>query len=123
MQPEIVMDPSTFESEVNQEDYQYFHLPVAHIEYKKGQQHILTHGDAEIESLLFPVLYPWGQDYWQAKPFYEHQLFQDTRLEDAKIKLSSFIPHYCADHYWLAWTYLEIETHRILQNSLRLIST
>ena len=83
----------------------------------------MTCGDAEIEPLLFPVLYPWGQGYWQAKPFHEHQPFQDTRLEDAKIKLSSFIPHYHADHYWPAWTYLEIEAHRILQNSLRLIST
>ena len=118
MRPEIVMDPSTFESEVNQEDYRHFRLPVAHIEDRKGRQHVLTRGDAKIEPLLFPVLYPWGRGYWQAKPFHERQPFRDTRLEDAKIKLSSFIPHYRADHYWPAWTYLEIEAHRILQNSL-----
>src|SRR5256885_1692956 len=48
MRPEIVMDPSTFESEVNQEDYRHFRLPVAHIEDRKGHQHVLTRGDAEI---------------------------------------------------------------------------
>ena len=43
-------------------------------------------------------------------------------MEDAKIKLSSIIPHYHADHYWPAWAYMEIEAHWILQNRQRLIS-
>ena len=43
-------------------------------------------------------------------------------MEDAKIKLSSIIPHYRANYYWTAWAYMEIEAHQILQNSQRLIS-
>jgi len=117
------MDPNTFNAEVNQEDYRHFRLPVAYIQDKWGHQCMLTRGDSEMEPLLFPVLYPWGRGHWQAKPFHERQPFQDTKLEDTKIKLSSIIPHYRADHYWPAWTYLEIEAYRILQNSQRLIST
>ena len=78
---------------------------------------MLSYGNHEVEPLLFPVLYPWGQGYWQAKPFYQHQPFQNTQVENAKIKLSSIISHYRIDHYWPAWIYMEIEAHRILQNS------
>ena len=34
MRPEVVMDPNTFDAEVNQEDYQHFRLPVAYIQDK-----------------------------------------------------------------------------------------
>src|SRR5438067_13098876 len=88
MQPEIIMDLTKFESEVNREDYRHFPLPVAYSQDRCSHQWMLTRGDTEIELLLFPVLYPWGRGHWQAKPFHERQPFQDTRMEDAKIKLS-----------------------------------
>ena len=114
MQPEVIMDPVTFQSEVNQEDYQHFRLPVAYIQDQSQHWRVLSCGDHEIEPLLFPVLYPWGQGYWRAKPFHQCQPFQDMQAEDAKIKLSSIIPHYRIDHYWPAWIYMEIEAHCIL---------
>ena len=96
------MDPVIFQSEVNQEDYQHFQLPVAYIQDQFQYWQVLSHGDHEVEPLLFPVLYPWGQGYWRAKPFHQYQPFQDTQVEDAKIKLFSIIPHYRIDHYWPA---------------------
>ena len=32
MRPEVIMDPVTFQSEVNQEDYRHFRLPVTYIQ-------------------------------------------------------------------------------------------
>ena len=99
MRPEVIIDLTTFELEVNREDYRHFRLPVAYTQDRQGHRCVLTCSDTEIEPLLFPVLYPWGRGYWQAKPFHEHQLFRDMRMEDAKIKLSSIIPYYRTDHY------------------------
>ena len=63
IQPEIVMDLNTFDAEVNQEDYQHFQLPVTYIQDKWDHQCMLTHGDSEMEPLLFPVLYSWGRGH------------------------------------------------------------
>ena len=114
MQPEVIMDPVIFQSEVNQKNYQYFQLPVVYIQDQSQHWQVLSHGNHKVEPLLFPVLYLWGQRYWQAKPFHQCQPFQDMQVEDAKIKLSSIIPYYHIDHYWPAWIYIEINACRIL---------
>ena len=60
IQPEVIMDPVIFQSEVNQEDYRHFRLPVAYIQDQFQHWQVLSHSDHEVEPLLFPVLYPWG---------------------------------------------------------------
>ena len=80
--PDIVIDPSNFHEEVWDKDHHYHRLPIGilsnidgHIvnideaieEDLKMVSHIIAHGDGKAEALLFPILYPHGQDSWQYK--------------------------------------------------------
>jgi len=68
-----------YENEVRNEDFQYHRLPSGVLEGTvdlmnstvEAQNNVasisrvINHGDQNVEALLFPTLYPYGQGQWQ----------------------------------------------------------
>jgi hypothetical protein len=82
-------------------------------------QPALLHGDSDVELLLFPHLYPHGYGHFIQGERTENNRSSYTRHMDVKRKLASINRD---DWYWPSWSYQEIETMRIFQNTQRLIS-
>lgn len=121
--PDLVMNPIDYLPETANEDHRGFRLPVGLMSDPNSSHRPLSisRSDPALELLLFPVLYPWGRGQWTWQSKATRIPYKNTRLVDTKLKLNCAISHFRDDHYWPAWTYMEIEAARIFQNTARLI--
>jgi hypothetical protein len=65
--PDVIVNPSNFESQVRNEGYRSHRVPagVVCLDSSIGElKRVINHGNRELEMLLFPHLYPNGKGGW-----------------------------------------------------------
>jgi len=123
--PDLIVHPFPYQRETRDEDYRHYRLPAGAaqtIASTHQRQPTLLHGDPDVEVLLFPHLYPHGYGQFKQGERGENGRSTYTRHMDVKLKLASINRVFREDWYWPSWSYQEIETTRIFQNTQRLIN-
>jgi Helitron helicase-like domain at N-terminus len=122
--PHLVVNPFPYNQETRDEDYRHYRLPTGAVQVSEStpRQPALLHGDPDVEMLLFPHLYPHGYGHFARGERGENGRSTYTRYMDVKRKLASINRVFRDDWYWPSWSYQEIETTRIFQNTQRLIN-
>ena len=122
--PDLVVDSFPYHRETRDEDYRHYRLPAGAVQATASTQRqpALLHGDPDMEMLLFPYLYPHGYGHFVRGERGENGRSTYTRHIDVKHKLASINRVFRDDWYWPSWSYQEIETTRIFQNTHRLIN-
>jgi hypothetical protein len=123
--PDLIVHPFPFHRETRDEDYRHYRLPAGAVQTTTStheRQPTLLHGDPDVEVLLFPHLYPHGYGQFKQGERGENGRSTYTRHMDVKLKLASINRVFREDWYWPSWSYQEIETTRIFQNTQRLIN-
>lgn len=64
--PDVIVNPLNFEAQVRNEDYRSHRIPggVICLDSIGELKRIINHGHQELETLLFPYLYPYGRGSW-----------------------------------------------------------
>ncbi|KAN0081979.1 hypothetical protein V8E54_003277 [Elaphomyces granulatus] len=123
--PDLIVPPFPYHRETRDEDYRHYRLPAGAAQtIASTHQRLptLLHGDPDVEVLLFPHLYPHGYGQFKQGERGENGRSTYTRHMDVKLKLASINRVFRDDWYWPSWSYPEIETTRIFQNTQRLIN-
>lgn len=119
-----MLDPFDYDARARVEASRYDRIPAGIIDHDVNRSAIPTtlfHSDPDIETLLFPHLYPYGRGQYERGSLQENGRTSYSRATDLKRKLNHIYSQWRNDWYWPGWVYQEIEQSRIQEFRNRMI--